>query len=113
MLRFDPCEAETEFTMNTFMISKVPSFIAMRHMKQRLYKLLSHVDNVEEYLDTNFKLNGGKLIETVYEEYNKTFSTGAMEKSYPFWVEFDEPRALQKMQQSLFLGLPQGDTKIT
>ena len=100
MLRFDPCEAETEFTMNTFMISKVPSFIAMRHMKQRLYKLLSHVDNVEEYLDTNFKLNGGKLIETVYEEYNKTFSTGAMEKSYPFWVEFDEPRALQKMQQS-------------
>ena len=62
MLRFDPCVAETEFTMNTFMISKVPSFIAMRHMKQRLYKLLSHVDNVEEYLDTNFKLNGGKLL---------------------------------------------------
>ncbi len=100
LLRFDPCEAETEFTINTFMISKVPSFIAMRYMKQRLYKLLSHVDNVEEYLDTNCKLNGGKLIETVYEEYNKTFSAGAMEKSYPFWVEFDEPRALQKMQQT-------------
>ena len=100
MLRFDPCEAETEFTINTFMISKVPSFIAMRHMKQRLYKLLSHVDNVEEYLDTNRKLNGGKLIETVYEEYNKTFTTGVMEKSYPFWVEFDEPRALQKMKQT-------------
>ena len=100
MLRFDPCEAETEFTLNTFMISKVPSFIAMRHMKQRLYKLLSHVDDVEEYLDTNRKLNGGMLIETVYEEYNKTFTTGVMEKSYPFWVEFDEPRALQKMQQA-------------
>lgn len=100
MLRFDPCETETEFTMNTFMISKVPSFIAMRHMKQRLYKLLSHVDDVEEYLDTNSKLNGGTLIETVYEEYNKTFTTGVMEKSYPFWVEFDEPRALQKMQQT-------------
>ena len=100
MLRFDPCEAETAFTMNTFMISKVPSFIAMRYMKQRLYKLLSHVENVEEYLDTNRKLNGGKLIETVYDEYNKTFTTGAMEKSYPFWVEFDEPRALQKMQQT-------------
>tara|TARA_A200000159_G_scaffold4505_1_gene4323 strand:- start:1252 stop:3534 length:2283 start_codon:yes stop_codon:yes gene_type:complete len=100
MLRFDPCEAETEFTLNTLMISKVPSFIAMRHMKQRLYKLLSHVDDVEEYLDTNRKLNGGTLIETVYEEYNKTFTTGAMEKSYPFWVEFDEPRALQKMQQT-------------
>ena len=100
MLRFDPCEAETEFTLNTFMISKVPSFIAMRHMKQRLYKLLSHVDDVEEYLDTNRKLNGGTLIETVYEEYNKTFTTGVMEKSYPFWVEFDEPRALQKMQQT-------------
>lgn len=100
MLRFDPCEAETEFTLNTFMISKVPSFIAMRHMKQRLYKLLSHVDDVEEYLDTNRKLNGGTLIETVYEEYNKTFTTGVMEKSYPFWVEFDEPRALQKIQQT-------------
>ena len=100
MLRFDPCEADTEFTLNTFMISKVPSFIAMRHMKQRLYKLLSHVDDVEEYLDTNRKLNGGTLIETVYEEYNKTFTTGVMEKSYPFWVEFDEPRALQKMQQT-------------
>ena len=100
MLRFDPCEAETGFTLNTLMISKVPSFIAMRHMKQRLYKLLSHVDDVEEYLDTNRKLNGGTLIETVYEEYNKTFTTGVMEKSYPFWVEFDEPRALQKMQQA-------------
>ena len=100
MLRFDPCEAETEFTMNTFMISKVPSFIAMRHMKQRLYKLLSHVDDVEEYLDTNRKLNGGTLIETVYEEYNKTFTTGVMEKSYPLWVEFDEPRALEKMKQT-------------
>ena len=100
MLRFDPCEAETEFTLNTFMISKVPSFIAMRHMKQRLYKLLSHVDDVEEYLVTNRKLNGGKLIETVYEEYNKTFTTGVMEKSYPFWVEFDEPRALLKMKQT-------------
>lgn len=100
MLRFDPCEAETEFTLNTFMISKVPSFIAMRHMKQRLYKLLSHVDDVEEYLDTNRKLNDGKLIETVYEEYNKTFTTGVMEKSYPFWVEFDEPRALEKMKQT-------------
>ena len=100
ILRFDPCEAETEFTMNTFMISKVPSFIAMRYMNQRLHKLLSHVDNVEEYLDTNCKLNGGKLIETVYEEYNKTFSTGAMEKSYPFWVEFDEPRALEKMKST-------------
>ena len=100
MLRFDPCEAETEFTVNTFMISKVPSFIAMRHMKQRLYKLLSHVDDVEEYLDTNRKLNGGTLIDTVYEEYNKTFTTGVMEKSYPFWVEFDEPRALEKMKQT-------------
>ncbi len=100
MLRFDPCEAETEFTMNTFMISKVPSFIAMRHMKQRLYKLLSQVDDVEEYLDTNFRLNGGTLIETVYEEYNKTFTTGVMEKSYPFWVEFDEPRAIAKMKQN-------------
>lgn len=100
MLRFDPCEAETEFTLNTFMISKVPSFIAMRHMKQRLYKLLSHVDDVEEYLDTNRKLNGGTLIETVYEEYNKTFTTGVMEKSYPFWVEFDEPRSLHKVQQT-------------
>jgi len=100
MLRFDPCEAETEFTVNTFMISKVPSFIAMRHMKQRLYKLLSHVDDVEEYLDTNRKLNGGKLIETVYEEYNKTFTIGAMEKSYPFWVEFDEPRTLEKVKST-------------
>ena len=100
MLRFDPCEAETEFTINTFMISKVPSFIAMRHMKQRLYKLLSHVDNIEEYLAANCKLNGGRLLDTVYKEYNNTFTHGAMEKSYPFWVEFDEPRAIEKMKQA-------------
>tara|TARA_R110002051_G_C8769475_1_gene503462 strand:+ start:3298 stop:5580 length:2283 start_codon:yes stop_codon:yes gene_type:complete len=100
MLRFDPCEAETEFTINTFMISKVPSFIAMRHMKQRLYKLLSHVDNIEEYLAANCKLNGGRLLDTVYQEYNNTFTHGAMEKSYPFWVEFDEPRAIEKMKQA-------------
>ena len=100
MLRFDPCEAETEFTINTFMISKVPSFIAMRHMKQRLYKLLNHVDNIEEYLAANCKLNGGRLIDTVYKEYNNTFTHGAMEKSYPFWVEFDEPRAIERMKQA-------------
>lgn len=100
MLRFDPCEAEVVFTLNTFMISKVPSFIAIRYMKQRLYKLLNHVDNVDEYLDTKRKLNGGKLIETVYDEYNKTFTTGAMDKSYPFWVDFDEPRALEKMKST-------------
>ena len=103
MLRFDPCEAEADFTLNTFMISKVPSFIAIRYMKQRLYKLLNHVDNVDEYLDTKRKLNGGKLIETVYEEYDKTFTTGAMDKSYPFWVEFDEPSALAKMKQNFTL----------
>ncbi|MCQ8850419.1 glycosyltransferase family 2 protein [Alteromonas stellipolaris] len=100
MLRFDPCETETEFTINTFMISKLPTFIAMRHMKQRLYKLLNHVDNVEEYLATNCKLSGGKYIDTIYDEYNKTFTTGAMEKSYPFWIKFDEPRAIQKMKQT-------------
>ncbi|WP_242698628.1 glycosyltransferase family 2 protein [Alteromonas sp. 5E99-2] len=86
--------------MNSFMVSKVPSFIAMRYMKQQLAVHLNHVDNLEKYLSAHFKLNGGARIDTVYEEYNKIFSSGVIEKSYPFWVKHDEPLAIQEMQQS-------------
>lgn len=100
MLRFDPCESETQFTVETFMISKVPSFIASKYMKQYLYKALSYEENVDEYLRANCRINGGKLLYTVYKEYDKTFTRGAREKSYPFWIEYDEPRGLEKLRQT-------------
>ncbi len=102
-IRFDPCESETRFELNTCLLIKVPAHLAKRSLTERIVKLHSEVESgsakeISAVMDSRFEAKVSKKL-ALAALYDETFSATHTEKSYAAWRRLDEKKLLEKARR--------------
>ena len=105
-VRFDPCESETEFCLTSLNLIPVPLLLAKRHMFERVIKRHQAGFGQSPYeckvsISNQALKSNCSYVKMLSNLYNETFAPYSEDKSYAFWINYDEPVKRKVYEESL------------